>query len=131
MLSILRATVHCIMILIIHPIHYSYQPLLLMPNEGRKRKKVHVHCNYNLLLHSLCFCLSPSLTHTHTFCRLLNDEDILFINLLNLSSSCSSTTVVGVIISPYFFLITSSLNISGNLAYKEIAITLIACTCTY
>ena len=110
-----------------------------MPNEGRKRKKVHVHCDYNLLLYSLCLCLPPplSLSHTHTFCRLLNDEDILFINLLNLSSSCSSTTVVGVIISPYFFLITSSLNISGNLAYKEIVIihllhvhVLIKTTCT-
>ncbi len=60
-----------------------------------------------------------------TLCRLLSDVSILLISLLNLSNSCSNTTLVGLMFSSNFLLTTSSLNSSGSLACISEAMPLI------
>lgn len=54
-----------------------------------------------------------------TLCNSASDLDILLISMLNLSSSCSRTTVVGLISMPNFFLILSRSNSWGSLAWMS------------
>lgn len=67
-------------------------------------------------------CLKQISEISLTFCSVWSDLLILMMRLLNLSSSCNNTTVVGGMSKPYFFLILSISYSGGNLARTSLAI---------
>lgn len=68
------------------------------------------------------FQVSLSSVFVLTLFKVTSDFFILFTKAFHLSSSCNSTTVVGVISRPYFLRILSSSNSSGILASTSLAI---------